>query len=118
MLMTANPCADAERWADEQDLRAAQAEALEIEAGQTVLTEMQDMTTEKWCRGQISGPRYFTPEEIFFDAAEADDDTASAFAVLMASPAAAEVMQCAGLFHAKRYWRDIVGIPGIDNDAI
>lgn len=118
MLMTANPCADAERWENEQDLRAAQAEALEIEAGQTVLAEMEDMTTQKWSSGQISGPRYFTPEVIFFDAMDSDDDTASAFATLMATPAAAEVLKCAGLAHAKRYWRDIAGIPGVDNDAV
>lgn len=111
MLMTANPCADAERWADEQDLRAAQAEALEIEAGRIVLTELQGMTTDKWCRGKVSGPRYFTPEELFFDAVDADDDTASAFAELMASPAAARVMELAAHCHAKRYWRDIAGWP-------
>ena len=118
MLMTANPCADAERWENEQDLRAAQAETLEIEAGRMVLKELQDMTTTKWCHGQVSGPRHFTPEEIFFDAVDSDDDTASALAVLMANPAATEVLKCAGLFHAKRYWRDIAGIPEIDRDDV
>lgn len=109
---TCNPCADAERWEDEQERRAATAEACEIEAGRIVLAEMQKLLTPtKWWDADISGPRPFAPDEILCDALECDDDTKSAFAELMTSDAAKKVRELMVEHHTKKYWRDIAGLP-------
>lgn len=109
MLMTASPTADAERWADEQDRRAATAEALEIEAGRIVQAELAAVKATDWSKDVISGPRLFSADELLLNALDCDDDTMSAFAELMTSPAAQKVRDLMVSHHAKAYWRDIVG---------
>ncbi|WP_284335405.1 hypothetical protein [Comamonas sp. NoAH] len=111
MFMTANPCADAERWTNQQDRREAQAEALEIEAGRIVLAELSNLKPTDWHRDIVSGPRPFSPDELLAEALEVDDDTRTAMDILMACtyPEVRRVIECAGLVHAKAFWRDIVG---------
>ena len=109
MLMTVNPLADAERWADAQEHQSATAEALEIEAGQIIQAEVDAVKAADWSKDLISGPRLFSADELLFNAMECDDDLITAFAELLTSPAAKTVRDLMVSHHAKRYWRDIVG---------
>lgn len=109
MLMTANPCADAERWANEQDRRAFTAEALEIEAGQMVLAVLAEAKPTTWHTAVGLGSNNWSPDELLVEALDCDDETISAFAELMTSPAAQKVREAIAAHRAKAYWRDIVG---------
>lgn len=110
MLMTANPCADAERWADEQERRAAQAEALEIKAYDIVLTALGSKQAS-WFKEHKFGSALLVPDAVLLDAVGTDDETTDAFEALMtdSSPAAQALARALASYIAKHYWRDIVG---------
>lgn len=118
MLMTANPHYDAERRENEQEHRAATAEAREIEAGRIVLAEVEAVKPSEWSKYTISAARMFSADELLVNAIECDDDTATAFAELMTSDAAKKVRELMAMHHAKRYWRDIAGLPDDERDDV
>lgn len=115
---TANPCADAECWENEQEHRAATAEAREIEAGRIVLAEVETVKPSEWSKYTISAARMFSADELLLNAIEEDDDTATAFAELMTSDAAKKVRGLMAMHHAKKFWRDIAGLPDDERDDV
>lgn len=115
---TSNPCADAARWEDEQEHRAATAESREIEAGRIVLAEVEAVKPSEWSKYTISAARMFSADELLVNAVEEDDDTATAFAELMTSDAAKKVRELMAMHHAKSYWRDIAGLPDDELDDV
>lgn len=118
MLMTANPHYDAECYENEQDLRARTAETLEIEAGRIVLAEVEAVKPSEWSKYTISAARMFSADELLLNAIEEDDDTATAFAELMTSDAAKKVRGLMAMHHAKKFWRDIAGLPDDERDDV
>lgn len=119
MLMTANPCADAERWANEQDRRAAQAEALEIKAYDIALAALGSRQAS-WYKPHDVGDALITPDDVLADAIGNDDEVTDAFDVLMTDPcqAAVKFRQALASYIAKRYWRDIAGLPDDERDDV
>lgn len=115
---TANPCADAECWENEQEHRAATAEAREIEAGRIVLAEVEAVKPSEWSKYTISAARMFSADELLVNAIECDDETATAFAELMTSDAAKKVRELMAMHHAKNFWRDIAGLPDDERDDV
>lgn len=110
MLMTANPCADAERWADEQERRAAQAEALEIKAYDITLAALGSRQAS-WYKPHDVGDALITPDDVLADAIGNDDEVTDAFDALMTDPAALQLRMALASFIAKHQWRDIAGWP-------
>lgn len=110
MLMTANPCADAERWANKQDLLAAQAEAMEIKAYDIALAAISSKQAS-WYKAHDVGDMLLTPDESLSDAIGNDDEVTDAFAELMTDPAPAahKLRQALASYIAKHNWRDITG---------
>lgn len=108
MLMTANPCADAERWENEQDQRAAQAETLEIKAYDIALAAISSKQAS-WYKAHDVGEMLLTPDKALSDAIGNDDEVTDAFAELMTdtAPAALKLRQALASFIAKHNWRDI-----------
>ena len=56
MLMTANPCADAERWENEMDSRAAAADEDRERAFQKLQRAAAFMTPVDWFHERMPGP--------------------------------------------------------------
>lgn len=110
MLMTANPCADAERWANEQDRRCAQAEALEIKAYDIVLAALASKQAS-WFKPHDMGEALITPDDELAEAIGNDTDVTDAFDALMTDPAAQKLREALACFIAKHNWRDIAGWP-------
>ncbi|WP_174863260.1 hypothetical protein [Comamonas jiangduensis] len=112
MLMTANPCADAERWENEQDLRAAQAEALEIKAYGIALEALSSKQAS-WYKAHHVGDTMLTPDEVMVDAIGNDDDVTDAFDALMTdpAPAAQKLREALASYMAKHFWPSIAGYP-------
>lgn len=112
MLMTANPCADAERWENEQERRAEQAEALEIKAYGIALAALRSKQAS-WYKAHDVGDMLLTPDEVLSDALGNDDEVTDAFDALMTdpAPAAQKLREALASFMAKHYWRGIAGYP-------
>lgn len=106
MFYTANPCADSERWENEQAERASRHEDLQVKAYDAVLRDLQALTPEQWSM-HAGDALQFPADEILCDALESDDDTISAFAELMTSPAALDVLKAMASHHARRHFLNI-----------
>ena len=110
MLMTANPHYDAECHENEQDLRAAQAEALEIKAYGIVLAALASKQAS-WFKPHDMGEALITPDDELAEAIGNDTDVTDAFDALMTDPAALPFHKALATFIAKHRWREISGWP-------
>lgn len=107
---TSNPCADAERWEDEQDRRAAQAEALEIKAYDIVLAALASKQAS-WFKPHDMGEALITPDDELAEAIGCDTEVTDTFDALMTDPAALPFHMALATFIAKHRWREIAGWP-------
>lgn len=108
MLMTANPCADAERWSDEQDRREATAEQLKARALSILMQDMAGLTPAGWFKklpNSIS-----SMDEILVDALGNDSDITSTWVELQTCdhPLAEKLRQLLVERHADRNYLVIV----------
>lgn len=95
MLMTANPCADSERWNNAQEAADELAQEAERQAPLIVLTKLNSvMRPGDWFKDRIYAGRGFAPDEVLHDAVACDDATMDAYAELMTSPHAQKLRQC------------------------
>lgn len=94
-LPTANPCADAERWENEQEAADEFAQEAERQAPVIVLSQLSGATKPgDWFEERVHTSVSWSPDEILNDALAMDDDTKNAYAELMTSPHAQKLRQC------------------------
>ena len=117
MLMTANPHYDAECYENEQDMRAAQAEALEIKAYDIVLAALASKQAS-WFKPHDMGEALITPDDELAEAIGNDTDVTDAFDALMTDPAAQKLREALACFIAKHRWREIAGWPDDERDDV
>ena len=106
MLMTANPCADADRWENEMDHRAAAADEDRARAMQKLQRAAAFMTPTDWFHERMPGP-FGLPmsfDEMLAEAiADGDHDSLVALGALMVSDAARNVRTAVMAHIANRY---------------
>ncbi|MDR0212863.1 MAG: hypothetical protein LBJ15_02525 [Comamonas sp.] len=111
---TCNPCADAERWSNEQEAADELAQAEERQASLIVLAYLQAIKQPSgWFNRILPGGPRVSPFKLLKDALENDDEARNAIAVLLAGPvdmkaALKDVHECLGVFHAKGFASEIV----------
>ena len=106
MLMTANPCADAERWANHCDAIEAAAEINKTRAMQKLQRAASFLTPVDWFLEKMPGPfgRPMSFDEMLAEAiADGDHDSLSALGELMVSDAAQKVRAAVMAHIADRY---------------
>lgn len=108
MFMTCEPTANAERWEDnrqaEQDADEAMLTEAEQEAPLIVLAQLQTIKRPgDWFKPSICTGALSSPDEIFCDAVEHDDNSRDAFAELMASPAAQQLRQAMAEWFGRKH---------------
>ena len=108
MLMKDNPTADAERYFDaryaEQDAHESLLAEAEQQAPVIVLTHLQALQQPgDWFKASICTGAPWSPDEIFCEAVEQDDDSRNAYAELMTSPAAQKLRQAMAEWFGRRY---------------
>ena len=106
---TSSPCADAERWEDEQEAAQAMREVAERQAPLIVLQRLQAMTQPAdWSKDCICTGKLWAPFEILDAAMESGDDaTLSAVAELLTGPHAAKLHQVLATWFGKKHALDI-----------
>ncbi|MGE8400074.1 MAG: hypothetical protein ACN6PP_00710 [Delftia tsuruhatensis] len=106
MLMTANPCADAERWENEMDRRAAAADEARARAMQKLQRAAAFMTPVDWFHERMPGP-FGLPmsfDEMLAEAiADGDHDSITALGALMVSQPALQLRTAVMAHIANRY---------------
>lgn len=104
MLMTVNPCADAERWNNEQEAADELAQEAERQAPLIVLAQLNGVTRPgDWFKDRIYAGRGWAPDEILHDAVVSDDDTMDAYAELLTGPHAQKLRQCMTAWFARQH---------------
>lgn len=106
MLMTANPCADAERWENEMDRREAAAEDSKARALQKLQRAASFLAPTDWFLEKMPGPfgRPMSFDEMLAEAiADGDSETLAALGRLMVSDAARAVRTAVMAHIADRY---------------
>ena len=105
---TANPCADAERWSDEQEHSDALREEAEKQAPLIIFARLQAIRKPgDWFNKTLPGARSYTADEVLMDAVASDDDTLNAYTELLTSPQAQKLRQCMAAWQAKQQPLDI-----------
>jgi len=106
MLMTANPCADAERWENEMGRSGAAADEDRARAMQKLQRAAAFMTPTDWFHERMPGP-FGLPmsfDEMLAEAiADGDHDSLVALGALMVSDAARHVRTAVMAHIANRY---------------
>lgn len=107
MLMTVNPCADAERWENELERIEETAQEMERKAALIVLQQLQSNSPGQWFKFHICAGAMFSPDEILAMAVDEDDDTKDAYAELMASPVAQKLKQAMAAWFGRENAQEI-----------
>lgn len=108
MLMSVNPCADAERWCNEQERTDEIAQEAERQAPLIILAKLQAITKPgDWFNAILPGGRNWSPDEVLMDAVATDDDTVNAYVELMTSPHALKLRQCMAAWFGQKLAQDI-----------
>lgn len=104
MLMTANPCADAERWANHCDAKEAAAEADKARAMRKLQAAASFLAPTDWFLEMMPGPfgRPMSFDEMLAEAI-ADHDSITALGALMVSQPALQLRTAVMAHFADRY---------------
>ena len=97
---TSNPCADAERWANQVEHQEMVLEDRKKSAYQAVLNALS-VSAQAWCKWEHIGGLYTSPDELLHEARiEAEDpEVTRLYNELMASPAAKELREAVAAYH-------------------
>ena len=108
---TANPCADATRWNDEQELADELAQEAARQGPLIALAKLNNISRPgDWFKDHLYAGRGFAADEVLHDAVASDDDTMDAYAELLTGPHAQKLRQCMaawfGRVHAQAIYQD------------
>lgn len=106
MLMTAYPCADAERWANLQDRREQADESLKARAMLMLESDLIGLTPTRWFKKLNSTS--FSLDEMLADALGTDSNITTEFAKVMTGDSAQALRQLLIAHHADNHFLTIV----------
>ena len=90
---TANPCADAEAWNDEQEAAEAFLQRAHDEAPDILIRKLASLKGGDW--GKRTLPGCTSPDELLAAAVDEDDDSRDAFYELLQLPQARKLVEAA-----------------------
>ena len=108
LMKTANPCADAERWMDEEARRDAQVQAAQIKATEAAIDALT-CKPEQWFQDGYVGGLYTSPEEMLADVV-GEKTVREALGALMTSPAAQALRQAVAQAYGANNWQAITHV--------
>lgn len=108
MLMTANPCADAERWSNQQDRSEQANEALKARAMHMLEGDLVGLTPTGWFKKLNSTS--CSLDEVLADALGTDSEITTEFAKVMTGDSAQALRRLLIARHADEEFLNIVPI--------
>lgn len=104
---TSNPCADAERWENELERKAAAAAEIQKQAERIIFEKLRYGGPQKWFAYHISAGAMYSPEEIATEAVDQDEDSRKAYLEMISSPAGIKFLRCSSAWFAREHAQEI-----------
>lgn len=102
MLLTENPYSDAERWANEQDRKEQAFKDRQAKARNVVLAALS-MPAAQWRKGTETGGLFISPDELLYEAIEAEDpEVLELYDELMSSASAQKLREALADHHGDK----------------